>query len=140
MTGASSGRLGLVALLAVALAAGCGRSETPTGAPVPTGVGAVNLVPPGGCVPSACVGTTLTGVQVVGPLVLAPFTLNFGITSILPYAPPGAYLVTGAAYQDSGNNAQGCPDARFTVAAGLTSTVTFAITNDVCTVAVAGPA
>jgi hypothetical protein len=127
-------------VLAVAVSTvGCGDSDTVTGAPVPSGTGVVNLVPPVGCVPSACVGTTLNSVQLLGPLVLAPFTLTFGVTSILPFVPPGAYVLTGATFQDSGNVTQGCPEVRFTVATGQTTTVTFTITNDVCAVTVAGP-
>jgi hypothetical protein len=130
----------LLVLVVAALASGCGDSNTVTGTPVPTDVGVINMVAPGACVPNPCVGVVLANVQLVGPLALTPFTLSFGVTSIFPFMTPGAYLLTGATFQDSANNTQGCPDARLTVAVGRTTTVTFTITNDVCAVTVAGPA
>ena len=132
-------RAGAALLLVAGLVAGCGgSSSTPTAAT--TGGGIVKLVPPGGCGGAACAGTTLDSVQVSGPLTLSPFTMNFGTASTLPFVPPGAYTVFGATFQDSGNTTQGCPSAGFTVATAETTTVTFAINNDVCTVTVSGPA
>lgn len=147
MTGTKGGRAVSLAggfilplLLLLGLAAGCGGgSSTPTG-PATTGTGVVKLVPPDGCGGAVCTGTSLNGVEVSGPLSLAPFTMNFGIVSTLPFAPPGAYTVFGATFQGSTGDTLGCPAADFTVATAKTTTVTFAINNDVCSVRVSGPA
>jgi hypothetical protein len=130
----------LLFLAVAALTVGCGDSSDTVTTPVPSGTGVINLVAPGGCIPTPCVGSTVNTVQLVGPLTLSPFTLIFGVTSILPFVPSGGYLLTGATFQDSTNTTQACPDVRFTVAAGQTTRITFSITNDVCAVSVAGPA
>jgi hypothetical protein len=106
---------------------------------VPTGTGTVRLVPPGSCTPP-CSGTALSSVQISGARSFAPFTLDFGTISLVPFAPSGAYTVFGATFPASTGATGGCPTVGFTVAAGLTTTLSFAITNDACTIAVAGPA
>lgn len=134
-----AGRLGLVLGL-VLLVAGCG-SDSNTGTPTtPSGTATVRLVPPAGCTPG-CASSALASVQVNGPLgPVGPFGMNFGIVSILPFAAPGTYVVTGATFLDSTGAAGGCPDASFAAANDKTTTVTFSITNDVCRIAVSGPA
>jgi hypothetical protein len=128
-------------LLVLGLAAGCGGSSSGSTAPaVPADAGTVRLVPPGGCEGAPCAGTSLDGVQISGPLTLGPFSLTFGAPSILPFAPPGAYTVSGATFASSTNDTVGCPTAGFTVATGRMTTLTFAITNDVCRVSVSSPA
>lgn len=66
----------------------------------------------------------------------------------LPSGPPGlAHGVgdgddtsaTGPGRSNSTGGTTGCPTAGFTVATGKTTTVTFVVTNDVCTITVAGP-
>jgi hypothetical protein len=138
---ASAGRLVPTLLLVLALAAGCDGSSSGSTAPaVPTDTGSVRLVPPVACGGPPCAGTSLDSVQVTGPLTLAPFSMSFGSPNTLPFAPPGAYTVSGATFGSSTGDTVGCPTAGFTVATGLTTTVTFTITNDVCRVSVSGPA
>ena len=137
----SAGGLVPTLLLVLGLAAGCGGSSSGSTTPaVPTDTGSVRLVPPVACAGPPCVGTSLDSVQVSGPLTLAPFSMSFGSPNTLPFAPPGAYTVSGATFQASTGDTVGCPTAGFTVATGKITTVTFAITNDVCRVSVSGPA
>jgi hypothetical protein len=134
-------RVAAVLLMAAGLAAGCGddNSSTPTGVDTST-TGVVQLVAPGGCGGAPCVGVALASVEISGPQPLSPFTMPFSVVNTLPFAPPGTYTIFGATFQDSGNNTQGCPNASYTVATARTTTVTFIINNDVCTVSVSGPA
>jgi hypothetical protein len=129
----------LALLLGVSLAAGCGGSSSSTTAPIPTGIGNIRLEPPGACNP-ACAGTTLTGVEITGPQPLGPFILNFGRPQTVPFALPGAYTISGGVFVTSASDTAGCPTLPFTVATGLTTTVTWSINNDVCTMGVSGPA
>lgn len=129
----------LTLLLLLPLAAGCGGGSSSSTTPSPTETGMVKLVPPAGCAGSPCVGTTLDGVEISGPEPFAAFTISFGVTSILPSAPPGNYTVSDVSFTNSTGGTTGCPAAGFPVATGKTTTVTFAITNDACTITVSGP-
>lgn len=136
----SAGGLTLPLLLVLGLTAGCGNSGSSTAPPVPTGTGTIRLIPPGGCAGAPCADTALRNVLVSGPVSLGPFSLTFGVPSTVPFAPPGAYTVSGGTFQDSTNQTRGCPTVTVTVATALTTTVAFAISNDVCAAAVSGPA
>jgi hypothetical protein len=129
----------LALLLGVSLAAGCGGSSSSTTAPIPSGTGTIRLVPPGGCNP-ACSGVTLSSVEITGPQPAGPFILTFGRPNTIPFASPGAYTIIGGTFPTSTSDTAGCPTLPFTVATGLTTTVTWAINNDVCTMGVSGPA
>lgn len=97
-------------------------------------------MPPVACGGSACAGTTINDIQITGPTTPTTFSLFFGVPTNLPFALAGAYTETNASFTDSNTILQGCPGAGFTVAVGLTTTVTFSVNNNVCTVAVSGPA
>jgi hypothetical protein len=129
----------VLTLLLVSLFAGCGGGSSSPSTPSPTETGTVRLVAPAGCAGSPCVGTTIDGIQISGPESFTAFSISFGRTSILPHAAPGSYTLSDASFTDSTGGTTGCPGAGFTVASGRTTTVTFAITNDVCTIAIAGP-
>jgi hypothetical protein len=131
-------RLGLA--LPLAVITGCGDDSSTPSNPTPTGTGVVRLVPPVGCNPVACQGFTINGIIITGPQVFTPFTLTFAITSVLPFVPPGSYLLSDASFVDTVGGTTGCPAIGFNVATGLTTTVTFDITNDVCRLTVQGPA
>ena len=132
--------LAVVLLLAVGLAAGCSDSRSSSGPTVPSDTGVIRLVPPTSCGSVQCASFLLSNVQISGPLSLGPFNLGFFGPSTVPFAPPGAYTVSGATFQSSANETRGCPAAGFTVATARTTTVTFTINDDVCSVAAVGPA
>ncbi len=133
------GRLRVPLLLVLGLVAGCGGSSSSSTAPLPANTGSIRLVPPSGCTPP-CAAATLQNAQITGPLSLPPFQLNFGAPSTVPFAPAGDYAVSGGTFQSSVNETRGCPTVTITVASGKTTTATFAVTNDVCSAAVSGPA
>jgi hypothetical protein len=135
-----AGRLRIPVLLVLGLIAGCDGSSSSSTAPLPVNTGALRLVAPIGCAGVPCADIALQNTLVMGPVSPAPFTLTFGSTSTLPFAPAGTYTVTGGTFQSSTNETRGCPTVNVTVASGKTTTVTFAITNDVCSATVSGPA
>jgi hypothetical protein len=130
--------LGLALLLASF--AGCGTDSNPTSNPTPVDSGTVNLVAPVGCFPLPCVGTTIDNIVIRGPKPFAPFPITFTTTSRLPFMPPGSYQLSDASFINSAGITTGCPGVGFTVATALTTTVTFSITRNVCSVTVSGPA
>jgi hypothetical protein len=129
--------LGLALLLASF--AGCGSDSNTTSNPTPVETGVVLLVPPAACVP-ACQGVTIDNIVITGPRPFAPFSITFTITSRLPFMPPGSYRLSDASVINSAGNTSGCPAVGFTVATAQTTTVTFSVTRNVCSIVVTGPA